>query len=373
MASISLLYRRGFGDLPAQLIYAALQAASAPILIHSDESITESDIRDSSRLLIMLTPGSLDRCVDAGDPLRTALEASRAAQKLETLLVSPHFPIADQAIYVGNLLDEAHPIAVEYSSFGETIARLCNHLGFAPPEVNPSKEDLAKLDAQSHYELALRLPSADLLGKIAAYTDAINTYDAFGEAYARRAGAQLAADNPQACLEDCQAALQHNPNLVEAYHNRGMAYSKLEKYQEAAAAYSEALRLAPKNIRLYVNRGVVRAHLNDHDGAIADYTAALEINPNLAEAYFNRSLSHNARDNFEAAIKDYSQAMALNLSSTQILRASDGNLSSTIAYLERLLRRYPHHPKAEEIRAEIERLQRFGRATGEIKPPPING
>ncbi|MCC7209095.1 MAG: hypothetical protein IT323_17420, partial [Anaerolineae bacterium] len=49
-------------------------------------------------------------------------------------------------------------------------------------------------------------------------------------------------------------------------------------------------------------------------------------------------------------------ALALNLSRGAESRPASGDAAQTIAYLERLLRRFPDHPAAGAIRAEIARL-----------------
>lgn len=42
------------------------------------------------------------------------------------------------------------------------------------------------------------------------------------------------------------SALRINPNYIEAYHNRGLAYRELKKYKEARADFKTALKLNPQ-------------------------------------------------------------------------------------------------------------------------------
>ncbi len=68
--------------------------------------------------------------------------------------------------------------------------------------------------------------------------------------------------------------LQFNPNEVEAYYNRGIAYTKLNNYPAALADFNKALTLNQTLPDLYVERAKVYLQLGDHSAAIADLKKA---------------------------------------------------------------------------------------------------
>jgi len=47
-----------------------------------------------------------------------------------------------------------------------------------------------------------------------------------------------------------------NPDYADAYNNRGNAYSRLGKYQQAIEDYNKAIRLKPDYADAYHNRGL---------------------------------------------------------------------------------------------------------------------
>jgi len=46
-------------------------------------------------------------------------------------------------------------------------------------------------------------------------------------------------------LEDALEQVRQNPNDADAHYNLGVAYLKLDQYQEAIASYKEAIRIKP--------------------------------------------------------------------------------------------------------------------------------
>jgi tetratricopeptide (TPR) repeat protein len=348
-ARIFLIYRRGVSDIPARILQEYLQHIELSL-------IAEGRPVQRDQALIVLTPGALETCAEPKSAMRGVLREVRQNNARLIALSSPYFDPAEQARYAADLpLGDAEQLPLDYADWDRTMQDLQRALGANATLPPLSAAQRAQLDAQAHFERALSLPAEDLAGKFAAYSEALRIHPEFAEAYARRGGAHLANGDLAACLANCEMALRLNANLAEAHHVRGMALARQQQYAEAIASYSAALRIDMRNTRLYVNRGAARANSGDLDGAIEDYSAALDLNPHLAEAYFNRSLAYSLRDNFEAAIQDYAQAMALNLNTRQAAAAAD--IGRTIAYLERMLQRFPDHPKAEAIRSEIARLR----------------
>ena len=56
-------------------------------------------------------------------------------------------------------------------------------------------------------------------------------------------------------LAELDKAIELDPNLAEAYNNRGRAYSELGQYEQALTEYNKAIRLNPNNAVAYYNRG----------------------------------------------------------------------------------------------------------------------
>ena len=59
-------------------------------------------------------------------------------------------------------------------------------------------------------------------------------------------------------------AIQFNPNYLEAYNDRGFAYSKLKNYNKAIEDYTKAIQIDPSRAVIYHNRGVVYSNLGNY-------------------------------------------------------------------------------------------------------------
>ncbi|HEY9692183.1 MAG TPA: tetratricopeptide repeat-containing serine protease family protein [Oculatellaceae cyanobacterium] len=137
-----------------------------------------------------------------------------------------------------------------------------------------------------------KVAKGDYNGAIADYDRAIKLNPNLAEAYNNRGLARSKQEDYNGAIADYNRAISLNPNLVEAYNNRGLTRSKQQDFMSAIADYDRAIKLNPKLAEAYNNRGLARSKQQDFNGAIADYDRAISLNPNLAEAYANRGFAH---------------------------------------------------------------------------------
>ena len=153
-------------------------------------------------------------------------------------------------------------------------------------------------------------------------------------------------------------ALKFNPNLTEAYGQRGIAYYDLKNYKLAVDDLSKAIELNPKDKSAYFyinfcfdhlkdyNRSIeycnkfIKIHpdycsgynrraenyeeIKDYANAVADYTKVIELSPkdknpdylrhldsDIASAYFRRAWAYHKWENYELAIQDFKKCLQL--------------------------------------------------------------
>src|SRR5262249_35569201 len=102
-----------------------------------------------------------------------------------------------------------------------------------------------------------------------------------------------------------------NPNVAEAYSNRGNALLQLRRFNEALGCLEKAIELKPDLAEPYLNRGVIFQDLGRHDEAIANYDKAIELNPAFADAYAKRSFMRQKLGRHAEALADREKAFAL--------------------------------------------------------------
>lgn len=74
---------------------------------------------------------------------------------------------------------------------------------------------------------------------------------------------------------------------------------------------NRALALNPNLAEAWSDRGVARLALQDFAQAVADFEQALKLNPRLAEAYGNRGLARLMQDKLADAEADFARCRAL--------------------------------------------------------------
>ena len=157
----------------------------------------------------------------------------------------------------------------------------------------------------------------DNQGAIIAYNEAIRLNPNLAEAYNNRGIVRDELGDKPGAIDDYNLAIKFNPNLAQAYNNRGVVRKELGDKPGAIDDFNQAIKINPNDADAYYNRGIVRKELGDKQGAIDDYTLAIKFNPNLAQAYYNRGNDYRKSGANQEAIQDYSQAIKINPNFTE--------------------------------------------------------
>ena len=167
------------------------------------------------------------------------------------------------------------------------------------------------------------------------YTQTIKWEPNLADAYNNRGSTYAEKGDYGRAIEDFDHAIELDSNYADAYSNRGNAYRAQENFDRAFADYTKAIELNLNHADAYYNRGVIYNNKGEVDLAIADYTKAIESNLNHADAYYNRGVIYNNKGEVDLAIADYTKAI-------------ESNLNHVSAYYDRSL---AYHTKGEFARA----------------------
>lgn len=122
------------------------------------------------------------------------------------------------------------------------------------------------------------------------YHEALNTYskainqDATNPVfYCNRAAAYSRLGDYQSAADDCRMSLRYDPNYSKAFGRLGLAYSKMNKHEQALEAYQNAIRIEPDNQDYKNNMSVTQQRLEELRSAPAGSAAAAGL-PNMGAA-----------------------------------------------------------------------------------------
>jgi hypothetical protein len=116
---------------------------------------------------------------------------------------------------------------------------------------------------------------------------------------------------PNEAIKYLDKAIAENPQLAEAYNNRGNAYRDLDQLQKAFADYNQAIRIKPDYVEAYNNRGNIYYDLKKYQLAIKDYKKSISLRPNYRLAFLNRGLAYHKLKQNNLACLDLKKACQL--------------------------------------------------------------
>jgi len=118
----------------------------------------------------------------------------------------------------------------------------------------------------------------------------------------------------QSALEKIDLIIHLRPTDLVAHINRGQCLAKLNRFEEAIAAFTRATEINPNDGAAHDNLGSCLYKLNRFEEAIAAYIRASEINPNSHAAHNNLGMCLYKLNRFEEAIAALTRAIVLDSS-----------------------------------------------------------
>ena len=115
-------------------------------------------------------------------------------------------------------------------------------------------------------------------------------------------------------------AIAINPDLAQAYLDRGFAKRYLKETDAALADFNRALELNPNLSGAYTARGYIYRERGDVQRALAEFTRSIEVESNV-EAYYERGQTYESLGDHQKAIADFDEAIALMRDAPYIYRA----------------------------------------------------
>ncbi|HWY13487.1 MAG TPA: tetratricopeptide repeat protein [Bacteroidia bacterium] len=145
------------------------------------------------------------------------------------------------------------------------------------------------------------------------WTDTIEKNPDAALPYCNRAALFLKQNQTEKAISDLNHAITIRPKYITAHYNRGIAFMRLGKFNEAVNDFSMVLQNKSRDIiSVYMNRGDAYMQLGNYKEAIEDYTSGLSYDDHFGQAYYNRGLVFYTVNQYEEAIKDFSLAIRIN-------------------------------------------------------------
>ncbi len=104
--------------------------------------------------------------------------------------------------------------------------------------------------------------------------------------YFDRANKKSEKGLPLEAIADFTSAIYLDPNLWQAFNNRGLEKMLLENYSDAIKDFSKTIEIKPNYANAHFYRGWSKDLLGDYQGAINDLNKAIYLDKNKADYHF---------------------------------------------------------------------------------------
>ena len=128
-------------------------------------------------------------------------------------------------------------------------------------------------------------------------------------------------------LSDVDRTVELSPDWCDEYVERGRILVKLDRLDDARAAYDRALLCDPALLGAYHERAAARQLTGDPFGALMDLQQAIDLAPDRVDAYVQRGDLLNQLDRYNDAREDFTHALKIDKENTW---ARAGRISASI-------------------------------------------
>ncbi len=307
--TVFISYRRDVSAFIARAVFMDLRLNGFDAFIDVEsidsgafDTVILNQIAARAHFVLILTPGSVERCNEPGDWLRREIEtAIDLGRNIVPLLVN-NFAFKEVESHLsGKLvgLPRYNALDVPHAYFDEAMTRLRTR--FLKQPVGGSIQPTPKADAavvQQKIDEAANQP--------APTRDELSAEQLLARSLSR----SVNGDSTGA-IADLDEALRIKPDYATAYALRGTARIDTGELDGALADFDRAIALEPEHHLYLYNRAVARGRKGDPTGAIDDYSASIRLNPRHAVAYNNRALEYLELGFYKEALEDCDKALEM--------------------------------------------------------------
>ena len=147
---------------------------------------------------------------------------------------------------------------------------------------------------------------------INVFTEAIKINPNLSEAYSQRGKSYESLKNYDAAIKDLRKAVELNPKDDSAYLSLGVIYEyEKENHILALESFKKIIELRPEDGLGYESCAHVYHSIKDYNNAIVYYSKAIDINRKDLALYYFRAKNYEKIGNYEQAIKDYTKIIEI--------------------------------------------------------------
>jgi tetratricopeptide (TPR) repeat protein len=161
------------------------------------------------------------------------------------------------------------------------------------------------------------MAATDVDEKVRAYSEAIQLYPDYSEAFRNRGIARQKAGDFDGALDDYKQTIHFKADDFHAYHNRSVIHAEMGDLARAQVDFDMAVGLKRDFTWKYLQKGMESrsCRKGQFETAVREFNESIRLNPNSAEAYFNRGKTRREQGDvtepFRISTRNYDLSRAL--------------------------------------------------------------
>ncbi|MDR3612784.1 MAG: tetratricopeptide repeat protein [Candidatus Obscuribacterales bacterium] len=188
---------------------------------------------------------------------------------------------------------------------------------FAPHSDKQSEPVLLSTDAAELATVDKLIEGKDFQKAIPLLDKMLERDPQLNEAFQERGRAYLGLHMYRQAADDFSTALSVNPRLTKSLLDRAACFYYLAEYDKAQNDYDDILAGAPENAAALLGRGMCKDKLNNSKDAVTDLETAVKIKPKYAEAYDELGTAYLAENEIQKSLDAYAKSIEINPKSAQ--------------------------------------------------------
>jgi len=170
-----------------------------------------------------------------------------------------------------------------------------------------------------------------------------------GQAHRNMGIMLFAIGNFSAALKEFQAALQLNPEHIEACHFMGICQNNVGDFESAVKTFNSILEVDQSHLSTKLKLGIALHNLKMWDKAESIYSNILLKKPHFADVHFHLGLALLGQGKHAEAVKSFQEAVKINPNYVEarkklgITQAYLGNLDKALSSLKAIVEKFPDY------------------------------
>lgn len=168
----------------------------------------------------------------------------------------------------------------------------------------------------------------------------------------------FAQERYQDAITNYYAAIDLQPNYIDAYYNLALALNKLRDYQKSIEVLTNLLALSPTHLPAWFQLGVLYMRQDKNKDAIKAFEHVLQESPHF-ETLVNMATVYLKAGDMQKAKNYYQQALQIEVSDAQtlfnlgVIALSERKLKEAINYFLGVVKKMPEHVAAHNNLAYV--------------------